>query len=170
MQFFVKISMVSLLFLYLCTKISDMKLILFILFCMWVYSYFRFLSKINYKYQVVKYLEMKYASDKDDYTLLQLGSAYMEVQLYKSAKDCFEKIDFNHISSTIKMRMPMVSKENIRMDIDFCSKPLPWSHGAKNHNKSWLHNFLLYRFGGRRINLVDPATILEVNSSIRRTK
>ena len=170
MQFFVKNSMVSLLFLYLCTKISDMKLILFILFCIWVYSYFRFLSKINYKYQVVKYLEMKYASDKDDYTLLQLGSAYMEVQLYKSAKDCYEKIDFNHISSTIKMRMPMVSKENIRMDIDFCSKPLPWSHGAKNHNKSWLHNFLLYRFGGRRINLVDPATILEVNSSIRRTK
>ena len=147
-----------------------MKLILFILFCMWVYSYFRFLSKMNYKYQVVKYLEKKYASDKDDYTLLQLGSAYMEIQLYKSAKDCFEKIDFNHISSTIKMRMPMVSEENIRMDIDFCSKPLPWSHGAKNHNKSWLHNFLLYRLGGRRINLVDPETILEVNSSIRRTK
>ena len=147
-----------------------MKLLLFILFCMWVYSYFRFKSKIYYLYQVATFLEIKYASDHDDYTLLQLGSAYMEVQLYKSAKECYEKVDLNNISPTIKLQKPMVNEENIKMDIEFCSHPLPWIHGAKDHNKSWLHNFLLYRFGRMRINLVDPQTILEVNSTIRQSK
>ena len=147
-----------------------MKLLLFILFCIWIYSYFRFKSKIYYKYQIVTYLETKYTSTKDDFTLLQLGSAYMEVQLYKSAKNCYEKVDLNNISSTIKFRLPMVNEDNIKMDIDFCDKPLPWSHGAKDHTKSWLHNFLLYRFGRTRINLVDPQTVLEVNSTIRQSK
>ena len=147
-----------------------MKLLLFILFCIWIYSYFRFKSKIYYKYQIVTYLETKYTSTKDDFTLLQLGSAYMEVQLYKSAKNCYEKVDLNNISSTIKFRLPMVNEENIKMDIDFCDKPLPWRHAAKDHNKSWLHNFLLYRFGRTRINLVDPQTVLEVNSTIRQSK
>lgn len=147
-----------------------MKLLLFILFCIWIYSYFRFKSKIYYKYQIVTYLETKYTSTKDDFTLLQLGSAYMEVQLYKSAKNCYEKVDLNNISSTIKFRLPMVNEENIKMNIDFCDMPLPWSHGAKDHNKSWLHNFLLYRFGRTRINLVDPQTVLEVNSTIRQSK
>ena len=147
-----------------------MKLLLFILFCMWVYSYFRFKSKINYKYQVATFLEMKYASDNDDYTLLQLGSAYMEIQLYKSAKECFEKVDLNNIPSSIRSRMLMVNQDNIKMNIDFCTKPLPWSHGAKDHNRSWRHNFLLYRLGGRRINLVDPQTVLDVNSTLRISK
>lgn len=147
-----------------------MKLLFFILFCMWVYSFFRFKSKMYYKYQIVTYLEAKYFSTNDDFTLLQLGSAYMEVQLYKSAKNCYEKVDLNNISSTIKIRLPMVNEDNIKMDIDFCDKPLPWSHGAKDYNKSWLHNFLLYRFGRTRINLVDPQTVLEVNSTIRQSK
>ena len=137
---------------------------------MWVYSYFRFKSKMHYNYQIVTYLEMKQASTNDDFTLLQLGSAYMEAQLYKSAKNCFETVDLNNISSTVKFRLPMVNEENIKMDIDFCNKPLPWSHGAKDYKKSWLHNFLLYRLGRSRINLVDPQTILEVNSVIRQSK
>ena len=94
----------------------------------------------------------------------------MEAQLYKSAKNCFETVDLNNISSTVKFRLPMVNEENIKMDIDFCNKPLPWSHGAKDHKKSWSHNFLLYRLGRSRINLVDPQTILEVNSVIRQSK
>ena len=125
---------------------------------------------MHYNYQIVTYLEMKHASTNDDFTLLQLGSAYMEAQLYKSAKNCFETVDLNNISSTVKFRLPMVNEENIKMDIDFCNKPLPWSHGAKDHKKSWSHNFLLYRLGRSRINLVDPQTILEVNSVIRQSK
>lgn len=64
----------------------------------------------------------------------------------------------------------MVNQDNIKMNIDFCTKPLPWSHGAKDHNRSWRHNFLLYRLGGRRINLVDPQTVLDVNRTLRMSK
>ena len=34
--------------------------------------------------------------------------------------------------------------------MEFCKKPLPWSQKLRNHDMGYWHNFMLYRFGGRR--------------------
>ena len=144
-----------------------MKLILFIILCMWLYSYYRFRSKMKYNYKVAEYLEREFAVNKNDYNRLQLACAYMEIQKYESAKKEFEDVNTDDIILSPKGKLVKVSQEDIRTNIDFCNKPLPWRYGAKDHRKSWLHNFLLCRFGRRRINYITAETILEVNSIIR---
>ena len=143
-----------------------MKLVLFVLLCMWCYSYFKFRRTIRYKEQVNSYIEQLYAQDQSDIILLQLASSYTECQKYKSALICYNKLDISKIDGRLFGGDTQL-RSHIEMNIKFCQKPLPWTKEPKDHNRSWLHNFLLFRLGGQRIRLISNNVILEANSAIR---
>ena len=143
-----------------------MKLFLFALLCMWCFSYFKFRRTIRYKEQVNSYIEQLYVQNKSDIILLQLASSYTECQKYKSALICYNKLDVSKIDGRLFGGDTQLHS-HIEMNIKFCKKPLPWTKEPRDHNHSWLHNFLLIRLGGPRIRLISNNVILEANSAIR---
>lgn len=73
---------------------------------------------------------------------LELASAYMQVQRYADAYNAFVSVltTYNYSTNT----------QDIKVNMGFCKKPLPWSKKLKNHDMGYWHNFMLYRFGRRR--------------------
>ena len=105
-------------------------------------------------------LEHKYQENPNAQAESEYVCALMYCQQYVSALTLFEDLkqrghgrQFNFLDENTK----------------FCKKPLPWSYGAKNQNGSWLHNFFLVRFGGRRMVMVaiSQETYLEANAMLR---
>lgn len=136
-----------------------MELILGILLIMWILSYYRFKRKMSYMKVVVKCLLEKVNSNPSNYQLqLRLASALSEIQQYKDAYDIY-----NHILSQESF-VPDIEK--IKINMEFCKNPIPGS-GLKNHNDSWLHNFLLVRLGKRRAIFLTDEDFLQANSVLR---
>jgi len=119
-----------------------MKLFLFFLFVFWLYHYWRFTGKRKYYKRMVIVAEHRHERLQSEQSALELASAYMQVQRYADAYIIFQDV--------LKKMPGTKNKNDIVMNMEFCKKPLPWSYSLKNHNMGYWHNFMLYRFGGRR--------------------
>lgn len=135
-----------------------MKWIIIVLLALWLWSYVQFRRKYRMDRLLCAMLEHKYQENPNLMTESEYASALMLCQQYQSALSLFEDLkrkgfdrQFNFLDENIK----------------FCKKPLPWSFGAKNHNGNWLHNFLLVRFGGRRMVTISQDTYLDFNAMLR---
>lgn len=135
-----------------------MKYIIIILVVLWVWSFMKFRRKYKMDKMLCTMLEHKYKQMPSPYTECEYASALMLCQQYQSALNLFEDLKRKGLN-----RQFSFLDENVK----FCMKPLPWSSGAKNHNGSWLHNFLLVRFGGRRMVSISQDTYLEANAMLR---
>ena len=89
---------------------------------------------------------------------MRLASALSEIQHYKDAYDIYNGL-LNQGSF-----VPNIDK--IKINMEFCKNPIPGS-GLKNHNSSWLHNFLLVRLGKQRYNFLIDDDFLLANSILR---
>lgn len=134
-----------------------MKLFLFIVFVYWLYNYWRFSQKRSYYRKVVYVAECRYRNFQDEQSRLDLATAYMQVQRYADAYDVY---------STVVSPRPY-SYEDLRKNMEFCKKPLPWTSGLSNHNMGYWHNFLLVRFGGQRRMMFSQALLLEIDDLMR---
>lgn len=119
-----------------------MKLFLFFLFLFWLYHYWRFTGKRKFYKKVVIVAEHRYEKLQSEQRALELASAYMQVQRYADA--------YNMFASALSKYTNSPNSPDIRANMEFCKKPLPWSKTLKNHEMGYWHNFMLYRFGGRR--------------------
>ncbi len=106
-------------------------------------------------------LEHKYRETSSSMTEIEYASGLMLCQKYQSALELFEDLKRKGLDWQFSF---------IDENIKFCMKPLPWSSGPKNHNGSWLHNFLIVRFGGRRMVSISQDTYLEANAMLRAMK
>lgn len=135
-----------------------MEIIALILMVLWLWSYVKFRKKCKMDRMLCAMLEHKYWENPNPVTECEYASGLMLCQQYKSALELFE---------TLKRKGFDRQFDFLDDNIRFCKKPLPWSSGAKNHNGSWLHNFLLVRFGGRRMVSISQDTYLEANAMLR---
>ena len=133
-----------------------MKLVLFLLFVFWFYNYWRFMGKRKAHKQLVIVAEHRYSSLKSVITSLDLACAYMQAQRYADAYAMFSK--------TLSDYPNTYNADDIRTNMEFCKKPLPWSGGLKNHNMGYWHNFMLVRFGGRRRIMISPELIMAADN------
>lgn len=131
-----------------------MKIILFAIVLLWLYSYWRFTGKRKYSRKMVMVMENRFMKLRTPQSVLDLACVYMNAQRYKDAYNLFADI-LNEIPG---------QSDNIKMNMEFCTKPLPWSRGLKNHNMSYWHNFMLVRFGARRINLMSEEAIFAMDN------
>lgn len=138
-----------------------MGLVIAILVVLWIWSYIRFRKVYHYNCMLWVILERNYRENPNPHTQSEYASALMLCQQYQSALELFEELQRNGSG-----RQFIFLDANIK----FCRKPLPWSKGAKNHNGSWVHNFLFVRFGGRRIVAISQETGLAANAIIRAAK
>ena len=127
-----------------------MKLVLFIIFLIWLYNYWRFSGKRSYCKKMVKVTELRHAQFQTRQSAIDLATAYMNAQRYADAYALYANI----------LSEGSIQADTIRLNMEFCQKPLPWSRGLKNHKQSYWHNFMLVRFGGRRNNMISEEAIL----------
>ena len=79
---------------------------------------------------------------------LELASAYMQVQRYA---DAYNAAAGGRLLPAKPRVAPLASNtQDIKANMEFCKKPLPWSQKLRNHDMGYWHSFMLYRFGGRR--------------------
>lgn len=135
-----------------------MEVVIIILVVLWGWSFMKFRRKYKMDKMLCKMLEHKYKQMPSPHTECEYASALMLCQQYQLALNLFEDLKTKGLG-----RQFSFLDENIK----FCKKPLPWSSGAKNHNGSWLHNFLLVRFGGKRMVSISQDTYLEANAMLR---
>ena len=57
---------------------------------------------------------------------------------------------YNAFASVLMKYKYTPNLQDIKANMEFCKKPLPWSKKLRNHDMGYWHNFMLYRFGGRR--------------------
>lgn len=119
-----------------------MKLILFLLFLFWLYHYWRFTGKRKYLKKLVVVAEQRFNQFQTEKSALELACAYMQVQRYKDAYNVFGSVLMKYLYS------PNIS--DVKANMDFCERPLPWSKKLRNHKMGYWHNFMLTRFGRRR--------------------
>lgn len=137
-------------------NIIFMPFLLIIIALMWAYSFFRFRQKMDLAYKALEYLNHK---QQNSYVSpLLLGTVQMDAQLYKDAYDSF---------SRAMTEFPQ-NKLYLEANLKFCRKPHTFAPASpKNYNKSWLHNFILVRFGYRRVPFMSQEDALELNNWIR---
>ena len=138
-----------------------MKLILFILFCMWIWSYVSFRRKHSVNMIALDVMKARRPEGIDPTYECRLGSAYMEAQQYADAYRCFQ----SYLSKY--GNLPGSTADAVRANIEFCKHPVPGCNGPKNLNGSWWHNFLLVRLGGRRCNMMTQEDGLAINAFLR---
>lgn len=139
-----------------------MTFVIVILAGMWLLSYRRFRRKYKMDRAMCEFTRHRYEESPNPRTAVEYGSALMQCQLYEMALAQFEEA---------KRRDQMGTMPFLDTNIAFCRKPLPWSHGARDHRGgSWRHNFLLTRFGGRRQVAISSDTALAFNSMLRAMK
>ena len=119
-----------------------MKLLMFLLFLFWLYHYWRFTGKWKYYKKMVIVAEHRHERLQTEQSALELASAYMQVQRYADAYNAFVSVLTKYSNSP--------NTQDVKANMEFCKKPLPWSKKIKNHDMGYWHNFMLYRFGGRR--------------------
>lgn len=119
-----------------------MKLFLFVLFLFWLYHYWRFTGKRKYCKKMVIVAEHRHERLQTEQSALELASALMQVQRYADA--------YNAFASVLMKYKYTPNTQDIKANMEFCKKPLPWSKKLRNHDMGYRHNFMLYRFGGRR--------------------
>lgn len=136
-----------------------MKLILFLLFLFWLYNYWRFSGKRKYYKALVTVMERKFMLHHDEQTSLGLASAYMQAQRYADAY---------HLYADVLSQNPYsVNANEIKTNMDFCMKPLPWSKKLRNHNMGYWHNFMLVRFGRRRKIMIPQEAYIETDNYLQ---
>jgi hypothetical protein len=136
-----------------------MKLFLFVLFLFWLYNYWRFKGKRKYYKKMVIVAEHRHERLQTEQSALELASAYMQVQRYADA--------YNAFASVLTKYKYTPNTQDIKANMAFCQKPLPWSRKLKNHDMSYWHNFMLVRFGGRRKIMIPHETYIETDNYIR---
>ena len=57
---------------------------------------------------------------------------------------------YNAFASVLMKYKYTPHTQDIKANMEFCKKPLPWSKKLRNHDMGYWHSFMLYRFGGRR--------------------
>lgn len=145
------------------SKQSAMKLIIAIIALMWIYSMFKFHRKMKYFNSIMKYYEIKRSTNPDDVmTLMGLASAYMQAQKYQKAYCIYQQLCAKGVDRAAGYRVAILT------NMQFCEHPVPGSKGPKDYNKSWLHNFILVRLGGRRQYHFTEDDILNAESLMRQ--
>lgn len=139
-----------------------MKFVLFILFCLWLWSYISFRRKHSVDMAAIDVMKARRPKVNDPTYEYRLGSAYMEAQQYADAYRCFQSY-LNQYGN-----LPASSADIVRTNMEFCKHPVPGCNGPKNINGSWWHNLLLVRLGGRRYNMMTQDDCLAVNSYLRQ--
>ena len=86
--------------------------------------------------------EHRFSQFQTEQSALELASAYMQVQRYADA--------YNVFGSVLMKYLYTPNASDIKTNMDFCQKPLPWPQKLRNHNMSYWHNFMLTRLGRRR--------------------
>lgn len=135
-----------------------MKIVIIVFVAMWLWSYVKFHRKYKMDKTLSEFLRLKYQNNPNPHTQVEYASGLMMCQRYADALLLFEDLQ----QQGLQMQYNFLPE-----NIAFCKKPLPWSSGAKNHNGSWWHNFLLIRFGGRRLTSISRETLLEANTMLR---
>ena len=131
-----------------------MKIVLFALVLLWLYSYWRFTGKRSHMRKLVIVTERRFAQLNTQQSAIDLATAYMNAQRYADAYAIYANI----------LTEGCVQADTIKLNMEFCQKPLPWSKGLKNHRQSYWHNFMLVRFGGRRNNMISEEAILALDN------
>ena len=139
-----------------------MKYLIIMLVLLWLWNYVKFRKSYKLNRMMCEFTRHRYNEDSSNpMSAIEYGSALMQAQQYKSALVIFERVKGSF--SMVTTLYPFLDA-----NVEFCKKPLPWSHGAKDHkNGSWWHNFQLVRFGGRRQVAISQETGLAFNSMLR---
>lgn len=145
-----------------------MELVLTILFVLWLISFIKFKRAYKeYKLLVIFY-KFRYENptsqsfiDKLD-ALRHYGNSLILAQHYSKAYDIYAEA-MKLIDSQPVLKNTSFGNE-IRINYEFCRSPLPWIKQPMNYNSSWLHNFLLVRFGRRRYMGFSEDSLLEYES------
>lgn len=145
-----------------------MDLVLTILFVLWLFSYIKFKRTYKeYKLLVIFY-KMRYENSSSKFfsvrleVLREYGNALILAQKYSAAKDIYEEA-LKLIETQPVLKNSTLARE-VGINYDFCKSPLPWIKQSKNYNSSWIHNFLLVRFGRRRYIGFGEASQLDYHS------
>lgn len=125
---------------------------------LWGLSFFRFRQQYSRDRVLCELLKRKYELMPNTLTECEYACGLMLCQQYRSALELFEELKHSGADRRLSY---------LDMNIAFCNKPLPWSTGAKNHNGSWLHHFLLVRIGRRRRVAISADSYLEANAVLR---
>ena len=136
-----------------------MKLFLFVLFLFWLYHYWRFTGKRKYYKKMVIVAEHRHERLQTEQSALELASAYMQVQRYADA--------YNAFASVLMKYKYTPNLQDIKANMEFCKKPLPWSKKLRNHDMGYWHNFMLYRFGGRRKMMLSQDVYIATDNFIQ---
>ena len=140
-----------------------LKILLIVIGVMLVYSFIRFRIRLSVELKMVEFLAGRsMAAPNDVWTMLSLASAYTNAELYAQAGSVYSRIKSDPM---LYNSLPQGTVESVETNIKFCNKPLPWSHGAKDHHSfRYLHYFFLKRIGGRRYNFIREEDALAFNS------
>lgn len=137
------------------------KIIIIVLFILWILSYIRFRHKMKYFTLMADYLQAVVMKQPTTEHLLRFSSALIEIQRYKDAYDILEKVSLSYPNHP--------QMERIKMNMEFCTKPIPGVNSPKNYSKSWLHNFIVVRLGRRRYIFLTEEDHLTTSSLMRNT-
>lgn len=142
-----------------------MKFIVVVLVVILVWSIYKFYRQFGYEKMVLNLtLDM---DPNNPNTLLEQGSAYINVQRYLDAYYCFERyLDrYQSVSSTDTI-------EKVKLNMDFCKGPLHMgSSTPKNHTFfHYLHHFFLVRIGRKRYVFLSEETHLAAHSRMRNRR
>ena len=145
-----------------------MDLVLTILFILWLFSFIKFKRAYKeYKLLVIFY-RMRYENSSSQFfsdrldVLREYGNALILAQKYSTAEDIYKEA-VKLIESQPVLKSTSLANE-VQINYDFCKSPLPWTEQSRNYNSSWLHNFLLVRFGRRRYMGFSEASQLDYHS------
>lgn len=131
-----------------------MKYILIAILVIWLWGYFRFIGKRRSYKKMEMVMEHRHARLHTRQSAIDLACAYMNTQRYADAYGLYSKaLDESSLQST-----------DIKGNMEFCKKPLPWSSGLKNHRMNYWHDFMLVRLGARRKNMMSEDAILAMDN------
>lgn len=135
-----------------------MEIVIIVIAALWLWSFIKFRRKYKMDKTLCEFLRLKYEEHPSAHTQVEYASGLMMCQRYSDALPLFEDL---------QRKGTQIQFDFLPENIAFCKRPLPWSKGAKNYNGSWWHNFLLVRFGGRRLTSISRETLLEANAMLR---
>ncbi len=145
-----------------------MELVLTILFVLWIFSYIKFKRTYKEYRLLVIFYKMRYENTSSQFfsdrleVIREYGNALILAQKYSTARDIYAEA-MRLVESQPVLKNTNLGRE-IQTNYDFCSSPLPWVKSPKNYNSSWMHNFLLVRFGKRRYIGFSESSQLDYNS------
>ena len=134
-------------------------ILIIVLAVMWLWSYIKFRRKMKYFSVMVGYLIRQVEIMPRPDVKLRLACALTEIQKYKDAYDIYSEL--------LSTGNYIPNRDQAKVNMEFCSSPIPGINSPKNLRWSWWHNFVLFRLGRRRYNFLTEEDYLATNSILR---